>query len=187
MWAGRSTRKSLWTYRDYGILGVLLNTKTMTMEVTEKRLLEIRSLLQSWLSYTSASVKQIQSLLGKLNFVAACVKPSRIFISRLLQWLRSINKSSASKHVVPEYVRKDLLWWHKFLPLYNGISMITYEKWSSPDEIFSSDSFGGLWRFLERSILSFCFSRKLFESKPPHYSFGGFVNHTLFKIMGTVF
>ena len=131
-------------------LGVLFNTKTMTMEVTEERLLEIRSLLQSWLCYSSASVKQIQSLLGKLNFVAACVKPSRIFISRLLQWLRSINKSSASKHVIPEYVRKDLLWWHKFLPLYNGISMMSYEEWSSPDEIFSSDSClegcGGFWK-----------------------------------------
>lgn len=78
-------------------LGVLFNTISMTVEVTEERLLEIRALIETWLGYEVASVKQIQSLLGKLNFVAACVKPSRIFISRLLQWLRSINKTTVCK------------------------------------------------------------------------------------------
>ena len=51
----------------------------MTMEITPERLEEIRKLTQSWLEKDSASLKQIQSLLGKLNFVAACVKSSRIF------------------------------------------------------------------------------------------------------------
>ena len=121
----------------------------MTMEITPERLEEIRKLTHSWLEKESASLKQVQSLLGKLNFVAACVKPSRIFISRLLNWLRSIYDSPGSLHIIPDYVRKDLLWWNKFLPLYNGISMMEYENWSEPDAICSSDSCltgcGGFW------------------------------------------
>ena len=129
--------------------GVLFNTVTMTMEITPERLEEIRKLTHSWLEKESASLKQVQSLLGKLNFVAACVKPSRIFIGRLLNWLRSIYDSPESLHIIPDYVRKDLLWWNRFLPLYNGISMMEYENWSEPDAICSSDSCltgcGGFW------------------------------------------
>ena len=130
-------------------LGVLFNTVTMTMEITPERLIEIRTLVKSWLNKDKASLRQLQSLLGKLNFVAACVKPSRIFISRLLIWLRSIYNSSEFLHDIPDIVRKDLVWWDKFLPIYNGISMMEYENWSKPDSIFSSDScltgLGGFW------------------------------------------
>ena len=41
---------------------------------------------------------------------------------------------------IPSYVRQDLLWWEKFLSQYNGISIMLYEDWSKPDEIFSTDS-----------------------------------------------
>lgn len=130
-------------------LGILFNTITMTVEVTPDRLLEIKRLIDQWLNKESVTLKQIQSLLGKLNFVAACVKPSRIFVSRLLNWLRSIYHSSDFYHSIPDYVKKDLEWWHRFLPLYNGISMMEFEQWSAPDAIFSSDSClcgcGGFW------------------------------------------
>lgn len=130
-------------------LGVLFNTITMTMEITPERLIEIRNLVRSWLNKDTASLRELQSLLGKLNFVAACVKPSRIFISRLLIWLRSIYNSSEVWHHIPDIVKKDLIWWDKFLPIYNGISMMEYESWSKPDSIFSSDSCltgcGGFW------------------------------------------
>ena len=32
----------------------------------------------------------MQSLLGKLNFVSQCIHPGRIFVNRLLNWLREI-------------------------------------------------------------------------------------------------
>ena len=121
-------------------LGVLFNSITMTVEITPGRLLEIKTLIREWLNKHSATIKQLQSLLGKLNFVWACVKPSRIFVSRLLNWLRSIYHSSEFLHVIPDFVKKDLEWWNRFLPLYNGISMMEYEEWSAPDAIFSSDS-----------------------------------------------
>ena len=58
----------------------------------------------------------------------------------MLIWLRDIYSSSTStNHLIPEEVRKDLLWWHRFLPVYNGISVMHTEKFSEPDS-FSSDS-----------------------------------------------
>ena len=123
-------------------IGILFNTEKLTMEVTTERLHEIRYLLQSWLDRDTASLKEIQSLLGKLNFIAACVRPGRIFISRMLQWLKVLNKEAHPRQQVsiPQYVQKDVLWWHKFLPLYNGVSLMFYEEWSEPDVICSSDA-----------------------------------------------
>lgn len=63
-------------------IGILFNKEKMTMEVTPERLRKIQLLLQTWLGKKAASLTEIQSLLGQLNFIAASVKPCRIFISR---------------------------------------------------------------------------------------------------------
>ena len=131
-------------------IGVLFNTEKMTVEVTHERLREIKLLLATWLNKETASLKNVQSLLGKLNFVAACVRPGRIFVSRMIQWLKSLYKLPTGEHIIPTYVKKDLLWRDKFLHIYNGVSMMITEEWSEPDEIFSSDSCleacGGFWQ-----------------------------------------
>ena len=132
-------------------IGILFNTEKMTVEVTSERLAEIGELLKLWLNKESASIREIQSLLGKLNFVAACVKPGRIFISRMLKWLKILyHEDSNCEHQIPYYVKKDLQWWNRFLLTYNGISMMMTEEFSKPDEVFSTDSCltacGGYWQ-----------------------------------------
>ena len=97
-------------------IGILFNTEKMTVEVTPERLKEIKELLMCWLNKENASIKEIQSLLGKLNFVAACVRPGRIFISRMLKWLKVLYREDSNcEHPIPHYVKKDLQWWSRFL------------------------------------------------------------------------
>ena len=47
-------------------------------------------------------------------------------------------------------MKRDIQWWNRFLPTYNGISMMMTEVFSKPDEVFSSDSClnacGGFWQ-----------------------------------------
>jgi len=122
-------------------LGVLFNTITMTMEVTPERLEEISKLVAEWLRKPEASLRQVQSLVGKLNFVAACVRSGRVFICRLINWMKDLY--SYAPHVlvpVPFEVQKDICWWDKFLSQYNGISIMVYEDWSMPDAVFSTDA-----------------------------------------------
>ena len=131
-------------------IGILFNTEKMTLEVTPERLVEIKSLLTVWLNKETASIKEIQSLLGKLNFIAACVRPGRIFISRMLKWLKVLYHADNNTHPIPNYVKKDIQWWNRFLHAYNGISMMMTDEFSKPDEVFSSDSClnacGGFWQ-----------------------------------------
>jgi hypothetical protein len=119
-------------------LGILFDTVELTLSVTEERLVEIRELLLRWLTKESATKKEVQQLVGKLNFVAKCVRPGRIFISRLLEFLRSF-KDDGTRVLSEEFI-KDVAWWSKFLVEYNGISMMPLEDWSQPDEILASDA-----------------------------------------------
>jgi hypothetical protein len=120
----------------FDFLGVLFDSHTMTLQVAEKRLKDIKDIVSSWLNRDTASLKDIQRLLGKLNFVGACVRSSHGFINRILNWLKECNDSQIDAFQIPFEVKKDLLWWSKFLPIYNGISF-DYGEWL---QVFSSDS-----------------------------------------------
>ena len=98
---------------------VLFDSEARTLSV---RLSEIHALVKEWLQMEEARLKQLQSLIGKLNFVAHCVKPARIFILRLLNWLRQI-QNTCTPQVIPVEMKKDLQWWFHFLPRYNGVSI----------------------------------------------------------------
>ena len=118
------------------------------MEVTKERLEGIKLLITSWLDRERASLKDIQQLLGKLNCVGACVRSSRIFVNRILNWLRESYADTGNCFMIPIEVRKDLKWWHTFLPLFQGRALIDYRDWLQLDSVFSSDScltgYGGI-------------------------------------------
>ena len=120
-------------------LGVQFDTVNMTMSVPPSRLAEITSLLASWRIRKSCTKTALQSLVGKLMFVAKCVRQSRIFVSRILDVLRSIQSPTHHVRLTAEF-RKDIRWWQLFLPLYNGVSVIPTSPWSAPDEVFATDA-----------------------------------------------
>ncbi|CAC5376459.1 unnamed protein product [Mytilus coruscus] len=120
-------------------LGIICDTSKLLLQIPDDKLKDIQEILHFWTNKRSAKLRDIQSLVGKLNFMASCVRPGRVFMSRLLNWLRSAYDQTGYI-VVPSYVQKDIFWWVNFLPHYNGISMMMLEEWSKPDEVFSSDA-----------------------------------------------
>ena len=133
-----ATRKAISPSTRVAFLGIWFDTEKMTMEVTPERLLEIKSLTATWLKKNKATVKEVQSIIGKVNFVAKCVRPARIFIGRMLNFLREMSHKGKSK--VTDDFKGDIKWWNEFLPTFNGISLISKEIWSNPDEIIASDA-----------------------------------------------
>ena len=121
------------------VLGVQINTVDLTMSVTPERLEEIRKIVKEWSLKMSASKNELQSLIGKLIFVAACVQSSRIFLNRMLCLLRSMS-TNQSVVKLSECFRKDLRWWSLFVNKYNGVSFIPSSIWNEPDVVFSTDS-----------------------------------------------
>ena len=55
----------------------------LMMKVTEDRMQELLQELQRWKTRIRFTRKQLESLLGKLQFVSNCVRPGRVMVMRL--------------------------------------------------------------------------------------------------------
>ena len=117
-------------------LGIKLDSIKQTVSIDNERLTQIKELTAAWLDKSTASIKELQSLIGVLSFAASCVREGRLFFSRLLNLLKECNKSI----MLSDEVKKDIRWWHEFLVDYNGVSLIPSQVWSSPDMEISTDS-----------------------------------------------
>lgn len=146
-------------------LEVTVDTRKLTLEVTPERVVELSFMVEAWLRKKKTSLRDLHSLLGKLHFIATCVRPWRIFVSRLLNWPRKAFRSNiaGSGHKIfrkiPHAVEKDLEWWYKFLPCYNGIYIMSLADWSAPDEMLSChECLDGLSALFGKRLFSFEFS-----------------------------
>jgi len=128
-------------------LGVLFNAKEQTISVSPSRLLEIHELLESWGKKKSASKRELQSLIGKLQFVSKCVLFSRIFISRLLLVLSQLKRQHHRFRPSAEF-KRDIRWWVHFMKVFNGITFFHNDLSEHPDTVMSTDACltgGGGW------------------------------------------
>ena len=119
-------------------LGVLYNSIDMTMKITEERLREIKSLIEDWLKRKSASLHDMQKLLGKLNFVCGTVHAGCVFVSRLINNMTNMPQKGSRR--IEKGLHKDLKWWKKYLQEFDGVNIIPNFDGSRPDEEFSTDS-----------------------------------------------
>ena len=94
-------------------LGVLINTEKGTVSIPSEKLRQINDMVKEWLTKETCTKRQLQSLLGLLLYVHKCVKPARAFLNRMLALLLDLTSD----------FRRDLMWFGKFLPLYNGVSL----------------------------------------------------------------
>ena len=82
-------------------LGILDGTVALTLEVPTTRLTDLQGELKTWQAAPFFTKEQLQSLLGKLSFVTACVKPGRIFMIRLLNSLRKYKRPAGHLILFP--------------------------------------------------------------------------------------
>ena len=115
-------------------LGILINTVTMTLSVPQEKIADLLHKLQAVSHASIISRRQLQSVLGLISFVTACVCPGRIFMSALFNALRGLQHAGFAP-VTPE-ICSDIRWWLHFLPRYNGVSLIPPPTYL-PDVLFT--------------------------------------------------
>ena len=109
------------------------------MCISEEKIKETIDLLH-WFEYRKRCTKrQLQQLIGKLAFIAECVRSGRLFISRMLDTLRKYKCNFDKIRLTLEFC-KDVEWWLQFLRIYKGLSLITDLDWSEPDSVISTDA-----------------------------------------------
>ena len=100
--------------------------------------------MSQWLSRVFCTKRQLQSILGLLLYVHKCVKRARAFLNRLLAILRSNHDSQ--KIILTSNFKRDLRWFAKFLPQYNGVSLYNHRPIDHTLEFDASlTGLGGRW------------------------------------------
>ena len=145
-------------------LGVTFDSISLTLSVPQDRVHETIAALDEWLLAERLSRKEVQHIVGKLQFLAYCVRPGRLFINWILEFMRGL--PDTGRHPMTDGFRADLRWWRLFLPQYNGISMMAINQWSFPDKIFAPDAClqgYGAWNNENRQFFHKTFPEKIFR------------------------
>ena len=119
-------------------LGILFDSLAMTLSIPPDKLQEIFDLLRTWEHKETMTRHELESLIGKLNHIAQCVRPGRIFIARLLAGLRGLPRKG--RFPIDPEMKKDIIWWQRHATLFNGISQIPQAPWGEPNTLISCDA-----------------------------------------------
>ena len=106
-------------------LGIDINTKDMSIAVPPKKLRETLDQVGWVVKRRSITKKTLQSMLGRLLHVAKCVRPARLFVSKLLEALRNMKHFYIN---VNSEMRSDLKWFLNFGKDWNGVALIPRQK-----------------------------------------------------------
>jgi hypothetical protein len=113
-------------------LGIRIDSMDMSISLDTHRVAAILLLLEEWRHRSTCSLRQLQSLLGTLEWAAQVVRHGRTF----LQHLRDTAASQArSPHpdliciTISADAREDLSWWTHFIAQWNGVSLLWEEQW----------------------------------------------------------
>ncbi|XP_063295365.1 serine/threonine-protein kinase N2-like [Pelobates fuscus] len=100
-------------------LGIDLDSAAMQVSLPADKVQRIRVEIGSFLDNGTTSRKDLQSLLGSLNFAMRIIPQGRAFISRLLRLLPDLPNDD-SRVTLDSQARADLTMWHHFLSDWNG-------------------------------------------------------------------
>ena len=111
----RPARQMIW-------LGIYYDTVAMQMSIPGPKLAEIMDILESWGGRTWATRRQVQSLLGLLQFVASVSPPVRVFTNRMLTNMREMPDRGGE--TLSLGFKHDLAFFRRLLPAYNGVRVL---------------------------------------------------------------
>jgi hypothetical protein len=145
----------------FTILGWGINTRDLTISLTQKKFSRWNKELGEIISRKKVSYALLESMVGRLNHAATACPVMRYFISRIRLALTTWDVSKKSKKVeryLTTQVLEDLtLWRASFLPAISkgmSLNLITYRRpsflcWSDacPDGMGDFDHMGNAWRF----------------------------------------
>ena len=147
-------------------MGILVDVENNILKIPDEKMAEIKSLCKNLAQKITATKQQLQSLLGKLLYIHRCVRPSRLFVNRMLALLRS---SHNDHHIqLTDTFQRDIAWFNVFLDKFNGKTMIHHQ--GSPQiHAFVDASLSGVGAIWEDNVYA--------ATYPPDFT------HTLFTIV----
>ena len=107
-------------------LGIYYDTIAMRMSIPATKMEEIMDILKECEGRTRASRRDVQSLVGLLQFVASVSPPVRIFTNRMLQCLREMPERGTDGLSLGFW--QDLRFFLDLVPQYSGVKILDKEN-----------------------------------------------------------
>lgn len=127
------------------VLGILFDTIKMMLSLPKEKKQELVRELHKWRNRKSCSLRQMQALVGKLNFASGVVRAGRVYMARLINTMRGRQKGDSSPIILSDTNLSDVQWWIEHIDMYNGIemtSLMVNPHWKSVGSTWFSDSSG---------------------------------------------
>ena len=148
-------------------LGILYDLVNMTISIPDEKLQELKTLLHIWKHSEAMTKNQLQKLAGKLQFAAYCVRPGRVFVSRIYEAIKKC--TSKLQRIEMEEVNKDILWWDKYMHKFNGTSIMWLQQRTQVDSVIQTDACpGGLGGFSQNQFFRARFPKQWTTNKSIH-------------------
>ncbi|XP_041346993.1 uncharacterized protein LOC121366726 [Gigantopelta aegis] len=125
-------------------LGVVLNSLAMTLSIPHDRITELRGLLVKTLSNGKITKRQIQSIVGKLNWITQCVYGGRFFMRCLIDRANGL-KCPWHKSRITKDMKGDIMWWIQFMSVFNGTMPMVDQTPATPVSIDACPLAGGAY------------------------------------------
>ncbi|XP_021347069.1 uncharacterized protein LOC110454687 isoform X1 [Mizuhopecten yessoensis] len=131
-------------------LGIELDSKAMVARLPLDKVEKMRALLDSFSRRQKVTLKELQSLIGLLNFACRVISPGRTFLRRLIDLTCGLTKPYHHKRLNKE-ARCDLAAWKIFLDSFNGTFMFLSDRWETSEQLrFYTDAsnlgYGGFFQ-----------------------------------------
>jgi hypothetical protein len=114
-------------------LGIQIDSRNFCVSIPQDKIEQMMGIMPRWCQRRTCTLKELQSLNGKLNFLSKVIVAGRIFTRRLIDLTTTVSKSY--HHVtINREARDDIHWWCDLLQTCNRSSFIP-----DPKRIYSTD------------------------------------------------
>jgi len=114
--------------------GLLLDSTKQQISLPADKLQDCKSQLTLFSQKKKSTLKELQSLIGTLQFACRAIKPGRPFIRRLINLTCGVNQPFHRIRLNGE-AKADILCWLNFLQAHNGTTLFLEKDWLSSRSI----------------------------------------------------
>ena len=115
-------------------MGITIDTRQMETRLPPDKIAKIKERLTEMLNCKKTTLKNIQSLIGLLNFACCVVPPGRAFLRRIINLTHGLKYPHHRRWVTVE-AKADILAWLEFIENFNGKSVILEDRWFDSDKL----------------------------------------------------
>jgi len=112
-------------------LGITLNSTEMTASLPQEKIVKTLGKIDDLLQRRSCTVKELQSMIGTLNFNCYIIPHGRAFMRRFIDEIKGKEVKGVKYCKVSYEAKQDLVVWKAFLQGFNSISIVARKEFTA--------------------------------------------------------